>query len=35
MRDQRLRDFDDLTALLAERGGDVDVWRRQVQLLLK
>jgi tetratricopeptide (TPR) repeat protein len=29
------RDFDDLTALLAERGGDVDTWRRLIQLLLK
>jgi tetratricopeptide (TPR) repeat protein len=29
------RDFDDLTAKLSERGGDVDVWQRQVQLLLK
>ena len=29
------RDFDDLTALLADRGGDLDTWRRQIQLLLK
>jgi tetratricopeptide (TPR) repeat protein len=29
------RDFDDLTALLTERGGDVDTWRRLIQLLLK
>jgi tetratricopeptide (TPR) repeat protein len=29
------RDFDDLTAMLAERGGDLDTWRRLIQLLLK
>jgi tetratricopeptide (TPR) repeat protein len=29
------RDFDDLTNLLRERGGDVDTWRRLVQSLLK
>jgi tetratricopeptide (TPR) repeat protein len=29
------RDFDDLTALLAARGGDVDTWRRLIQRLLK
>jgi len=29
------RDFEDLTALLAERGGDVEAWRRQVHRLLK
>src|SRR4051794_20814516 len=29
------RDFDDLTAKLSERGGDVDAWRRAIQLLLK
>ena len=29
------RDFDDLTALLEERGGDVETWRRLVQALLK
>ncbi|GDY31740.1 tetratricopeptide repeat protein [Gandjariella thermophila] len=29
------RDFDDLTALLADRGGDVDAWRAQVRRLLK
>jgi tetratricopeptide (TPR) repeat protein len=29
------RDFDDLTAMLGERQGDVDTWRRLIQLLLK
>ena len=29
------RDFDDLTALLDERNGDVATWRRLIQLLLK
>jgi tetratricopeptide (TPR) repeat protein len=29
------RDFDDLTNLLVERGGDVDTWRRLIQSLLK
>jgi tetratricopeptide (TPR) repeat protein len=29
------RDFDDLTALLAQRGGDLATWRGQIQLLLK
>jgi tetratricopeptide (TPR) repeat protein len=29
------RDFDDLTAKLTERGGDVATWQRQIQLLLK
>ena len=29
------RDFDDLTAKLAERGGDVETFKRQIQLLLK
>jgi tetratricopeptide (TPR) repeat protein len=29
------RDFDDLTALLAARSGDVDEWKRLIQLLLK
>ena len=29
------RDFDDLTAMLAERGGDLDTWRGLIQLLLK
>ncbi len=29
------RDFDDLTAMLAERGGDLDTWRHLIQLLLK
>lgn len=29
------RDFDDLTELLSSRGGDVETWRRFVQLLLK
>ena len=29
------RDFDDLTALLEERNGDVATWRRLIQLLLK
>jgi tetratricopeptide (TPR) repeat protein len=29
------RDFDDLTAKLSERGGDVDEWRRLIGLLLK
>ena len=35
LKDSVHRDFDDLTALLEERGGDVETWRRQVQLLLK
>jgi tetratricopeptide (TPR) repeat protein len=29
------RDFDDLTALLSERGGDVETWRQMIQALLK
>jgi tetratricopeptide (TPR) repeat protein len=29
------RDFDDLTAMLSGRGGDVDTWRRMIGLLLK
>jgi tetratricopeptide (TPR) repeat protein len=29
------RDFDDLTALLSRRGGDLATWRRLIQLLLK
>ena len=29
------RDFDDLSAKLADRGGDTDTWQRQIQLLLK
>lgn len=29
------RDFDDLTALLESRGGDVATWKRLIQLLLK
>jgi tetratricopeptide (TPR) repeat protein len=29
------RDFDDLTNLLAERGGDLETWRRMIQALLK
>ena len=29
------RDFDDLSTMLAERGGDLDTWRRLIQLLLK
>jgi tetratricopeptide (TPR) repeat protein len=35
LKDSVHRDFDDLTALLSERGGDVDVWQRQIRLLLK
>jgi tetratricopeptide (TPR) repeat protein len=35
LKDSVHRDFDDLTALLAERGGDLETWRRQIQLLLK
>ena len=35
LKDSVHRDFDDLTALLLECGGDVETWRRQIQLLLK
>jgi len=35
LKDSVHRDFDDLTALLVARGGDVETWRRQIQLLLK
>jgi tetratricopeptide (TPR) repeat protein len=35
LRDSVHRDFDDLTALLAARGGDVATWKRMIQQLLK
>jgi tetratricopeptide (TPR) repeat protein len=35
LKDSVHRDFDDLAALLAQRGGDVDEWKRLIQLLLK
>lgn len=35
LKDSVHRDFDDLTALLGERGGDVDEWKRLIQALLK
>jgi tetratricopeptide (TPR) repeat protein len=35
LKDSVHRDFDDLTALLAQRGGDVAEWKRLIQLLLK
>jgi tetratricopeptide (TPR) repeat protein len=35
LNDSVHRDFEDLTALLAERGGDVTAWRGQVRRLLK
>ncbi|WP_436501060.1 tetratricopeptide repeat protein [Actinokineospora sp. HUAS TT18] len=35
LKDSVHRDFDDLTALLGERGGDVAEWRRLIKLLLK
>lgn len=35
LKDSVHRDFDDLTALLVERGGDVATWQRLIQLLLK
>jgi tetratricopeptide (TPR) repeat protein len=35
LKDSVHRDFDDLTALLTERGGDVATWKELIQLLLK
>ena len=35
LKDSVHRDFDDLTALLDERGGNVEEWKRLIQLLLK
>jgi tetratricopeptide (TPR) repeat protein len=35
LKDSVHRDFDDLTALLEARGGDVEAFRRQIQQLLK
>lgn len=35
LKDSVHRDFDDLTALLEQRGGEVQTWRRLVQALLK
>jgi len=35
LKDSVHRDFDDLTELLAEHGGDVETWRHMIQLLLK
>ena len=35
LKDSVHRDFDDLTALLVKRGGDVETWRRLIRLLLK
>jgi tetratricopeptide (TPR) repeat protein len=35
LKDSVHRDFDDLSAKLRERGGDVETWKRQIQLLLK
>ena len=35
LRDSVHRDFDDLTELLASRGGDLQEWRRLVDLLLR
>jgi tetratricopeptide (TPR) repeat protein len=35
LKDSVHRDFDDLTAKLTAAGGDVDTWKREIQLLLK
>jgi tetratricopeptide (TPR) repeat protein len=35
LKDSVHRDFDDLTALLVERGGDVETWRQMINALLK